>query len=215
MPSLYPIFLDLEGKQVLVVGGGPVALRKVLRLLEAGARVTLVAPVVADELRAFANAGALQWHGRAFGAGDVAGRCLVFTATGRTETDREVVLAARAVGTPVNVADQETSGDFHLPALTGQGPLKVAVSTGGSAPGFAAVLVRELGASLAPGLGDYVRLLDAVRAALRDRFPDDSKLRQRLFAEVLDHSEARRLAEAGDLPAARAALAGVVGIDLP
>lgn len=215
MPSRYPIFISLVGQPVLVVGGGAVALRKVLRLLDAGARVTLVAPVVADELRALSDAGALEWHGRAFRAGDVAGRCLVFTATGTAATDLAVVSAARAVGTLVNSADQETAGDFDLPALVDKGPLQVAVYSGGAAPGFSAVLAKEIGEQLPAHLPDYLRLLEEVRLALRERFPEEPKKRQRRFAEALEHQEARRLAEAGQLDAARAALQAAAGLAPP
>jgi siroheme synthase-like protein len=203
---------------VLVVGGGPVAARKVLRLLGAGARVTLVAPVIADELRALADAGALTWRARAFDSGDVAGQALVFTATGRPDTDRAVVSAARAVGTLVNCADHAEpglAGDFELPALLERGPLQVAVSTSGAAPGFAAALARELEAHVTEALGDYVGLLAEVRQALRQQHPDDAAARQRAFAAALACHEARTQAEAGALEEARTLLRRAAGLDEP
>ncbi len=198
---------------MLVTGGGPVAARKVLRLLRAGARVTLVAPVVTEELRALADAGALTWHGRGFQARDVAGKTLVFTATGQADTDRAVVSAARAVGTLVNSADRSIPGDFDLPALLERGPLQVAVSTAGAAPGFAATLAKELGEHVPQALGGYVALLHEVRQALRDALPDDPKTRQARFAAALGSEEARRLAEAGDEAAARARLRQEAGLE--
>lgn len=215
MPSRYPIFIKLEGQPVLVVGGGPVAGRKVLRLVQAGAKVTLVAPVVSEELRALASAGAIDWQGRAFRAGDVAGRCLVFTATGSVDTDLAVVSAARAVGTLVCSADQEVPGDFDLPALVDKGLLQVAVYSGGAAPGFSARLADEIGDRLPDGIDGYLGLLEEVRLALRDRFPEAPQKRRRRFAEALEHTEARRLAEAGRLDAARSALYAAAGLDLP
>ena len=205
-PTRYPISLNLSDQPVLVVGGGKVAARKVLRLLRAGAQVTLVSPVVTEELEALATAGALRWLGRAFHARDVAGKALVFTATGREDTDRAVASSARAVGTLVNSADQAVAGDFDLPALLERGPLQVAVSTSGAAPGFAATLARELSASVPEELGTYVELLDEVRLALRERFAEDGGARQKRFAAALACDEARAHAAAGRVDQARQAL---------
>ncbi len=212
-PPRYLISVILAHQPVLVVGGGPVAARKVRRLVRSRARVTLVAPVVTDELATLADAGALTWHPRPYRAGDVAGQALVFTATGQPDTDRAVVAAARAVGTLVNCADQAIGGDFDLPALLERGPLQVAVSTAGAAPGFAATLARELEAQLSPSLGDYVSLLDELRQELRRRHPDDPTARQRAFGAALGAAQARLQAEAGALAEARALLRRAAGLD--
>lgn len=210
-PPRYPIALNLEGAPVLVVGGGAVAGRKVLRLLRSGAKVTLVSPAVTEELRALAEAGAIRWEARPFRAGDVAGRLLVFTATGNRATDQLVVMAARAVGTLVNSADQSCPGDFELPGLHEQGRLQVAVFTRGAAPGFAAKLAHEIGEELADGLGEYVSLLAEARAVLRARHPEDSRTRRAAFARGLESAEARQLAEAGEVEAARSVLWEAIG----
>ena len=200
---------------MLVVGGGPVAARKVLRLLRSGARVTLVSPVATESLRALADAGAIQWEARGFRAGDVAGRTLVFTATGRADTDHAVVMAARAVGTLVNSADQACPGDFEVPALLERGPLQVTVSTSGAAPGFAAILADELGETLSEMLGDYVRLLDEARRALRAKYPEEGPARRSAFARALGCEEARTRAVQGDIEGARSLLWEAVGLPGP
>ncbi|MDY0000143.1 MAG: bifunctional precorrin-2 dehydrogenase/sirohydrochlorin ferrochelatase [Polyangia bacterium] len=215
MPSRYPIFIDLEGQPVLVVGGGPLAMGRVSRLLEAGAKVTLVAPVVTDELRALAQAGALDWQGRAFRAGDVAGRYLVLAATGSQDGDLAVLSAARAVGTLASVADEGVRGDFALPSLVEKGPIGVAVSTGGAAPGFADLLAAELGVRLTDRLPEYLGLLEELRQALIEQFPEEPRKRERRLAEALELSEARRLAESGDLEGARSVLRRAAGLDPP
>jgi siroheme synthase-like protein len=214
-PPRYPISVSLTNQPVLVVGGGPVAARKVRRLVRSRARVTLVAPLVTDELATLADAGALRWHPRPYRAGDVAGQALVFTATGQPDTDRAVVAAARAVGTLVNCADQAIGGDFDLPALLERGPLQVTVSTAGAAPGLAARLVRELARHVPEALGDYVGLLDEVRQALRERHPGDPAARQRAFAAALDCVEARAAAEAGERERARTLISHAAGLDGP
>ena len=113
MSVLYPVFLKLEQKPVLVVGGGAVALRRVERLLEAGARVTLVAPRVVDRLAALGDERKLEWRRRLFEETDLDGAALVFLATGdaalagrvREETSRRGIL--------LSSAEDEAFSDFH------------------------------------------------------------------------------------------------------
>lgn len=200
---LYPIALRLRDRPVLVVGGGPVAARKVGRLLECGARITLVSPQAVDTLTAAAAAGKLVWHARSFQQTDLKGHHLVFAATGVAAVDREVAVAARAAEVWLNAADSDAGGDLELPAMLRRGDLTVTVSTGGAAPGFAADLAVELGAQLPDGVADYVALLGQLRAELRARFPDDAPVRQRAFAAILASVEVRRLAQEARLDEAR------------
>ena len=94
--SLLPLFLKLDGRRALVVGAGPVAQRKVASLLEARARVRLVAPDATAELKAHARDGLLEWVARRFEEGDEEGAWLVVSATGDPETQRRVTAAADA-----------------------------------------------------------------------------------------------------------------------
>ncbi len=211
---LYPVALRLRDRPVLMVGGGPVAARKVRRLLDCKARITLVAPHAIDPLTAAAAAGALEWHARPFETGDVQGHDLVFAATGVAAVDRAVAEAARSARVWLNAADSNVRGDLDLPAIVRRGDLTVAVSTGGAAPGLAADLAVELGEQLPDGVADYVALLRQVRADLRIRAPQDASLRRRAFAAVLSCVEARRLAEEGSLAEARQMLDSLLQ-DLP
>jgi precorrin-2 dehydrogenase len=207
---LYPVALRLRDRPVLVVGGGPVAARKVRRLHLCGARITLIAPQVVDELAAWAEAGSLRWHRRSFKKGDVPGHDLVFAATGVAAVDEAVAQAARTARVWLNAADSGVDSDLDLPALLRRGDLTVTVSTGGAAPGFAAALTAELGPHLPDGVGDYVALLRDLRAELRVRFPDDRLERQRAFAAALASVEARSQAEGGRLHEARQTLTRAV-----
>ncbi len=207
---LYPVALRLSDKPVLVVGGGPVAARKVRRLRASGARITLIAPEAVDELAQAAAAGALTWHRRAFETDDVLQQRLVFAATGVAAADEAVAVAARAAGCWLNAADSAVDGDFDLPALLRRGELCVTVSTGGAAPGFAATLAEELGEQLDESVGDYVGLLRTLRGELRQQYPEDPILRQRAFAAALACTEARRLAGDGRLEQARRAVDAAV-----
>jgi uroporphyrin-III C-methyltransferase/precorrin-2 dehydrogenase/sirohydrochlorin ferrochelatase len=140
---LYPVTLNLKGRRCLVVGGGAVALRKVLGLLEEGAVVTVVAPQVVADIEEQAQAGRLALEKREYRAGDTAGHALVMAATDRREVNRQVFDEAEAAGIWVNVADDPELCSFHLPARLRRGPLEIAIGSGGRAP-FATRRVRQL-----------------------------------------------------------------------
>jgi siroheme synthase-like protein len=136
----YPIYLDLKDQPVLVIGAGKVALRKTQGLLDAGARVTVVAP---------------QWDARflklpvrlvrrRFRIPDMAGAVLVFAATDDRRTNRRAGVAAKARGIFANIADSAAECGFLAPARVERGGVQVAISTGGVNPRLAAELRRKL-----------------------------------------------------------------------
>ena len=140
MTPYYPIFLDLGGKPVLVAGAGKVALRKTRGLLEAGARVTVVAPRAEPEFAGLP----VNLRRRRFRASDLAGAMLAFAATDDRRVNRAVATAAKRRGIPVNVADARDECDFIVPSRITRGHLQVAVSTGGESPRLAAALRRKI-----------------------------------------------------------------------
>lgn len=164
--GLYPLFLELAGRRAVVVGGGRVAERKALALLEAGAAVTVVAPEATPPLAEAARGGRLVWHRRAFEPGDLAGAALVFAATDRREVNAAVAAWARAAGVLCNVADDPAACDFFVPALLRRGDLLIAVSTGGASPAVARRIREALAARFGEEWAPYLGLLSAVRAAL-------------------------------------------------
>jgi precorrin-2 dehydrogenase / sirohydrochlorin ferrochelatase len=136
----YPIFLDLAGKPVVVVGAGKVALRKARGLLEAGARVTVVAPRLEPEFARLP----VKLRRRRFRASDLRGAALVFAATDDRRANRAVALAARRLRIPANIADSRAECDFIVPARITRGHLQIAVSTGGDSPRLAAALRSKI-----------------------------------------------------------------------
>lgn len=132
----YPVFLDLTDVPVLLVGGGQIASRKAAGLLAAGARVTVVAPMVLPEL-AQAVAHVEQ---RPFADDDCTGFRLVLTATDDPAVNAAVAVAATARGVWVNSADDPANCTFILPAVARRGLVTVAVSTGGASPALASHL---------------------------------------------------------------------------
>ncbi|HLH28171.1 MAG TPA: bifunctional precorrin-2 dehydrogenase/sirohydrochlorin ferrochelatase [Acidimicrobiales bacterium] len=158
----YPVTLALDGVACLVVGGGPVARRKVEGLLPCGAAVTVVAPDLDPGLEELAAAGRITVVRRRYRSGDVTGYRLVFAATGDRGVDRAASGEADAAGVWVNSADDPEGCTFTLPAVARRGPITVAVSTGGQSPAMAGWLRRRFEAELGP---EYLQLLQLLREA--------------------------------------------------
>ncbi len=136
----YPIFLDLKDRPVLVVGAGRVALRKTRGLLEAGARVTVVAPEWLPEFEELP----VRLVRRPFRASDIAGSMLVFAATDDRLANHRVGVVAKGKGIFANIADSAEECDFVVPARLHRGDVQVAVSSGGENPRLSAELRRKL-----------------------------------------------------------------------
>lgn len=159
----YPVFLDLHGVFVLVVGGGPIGARKCEGLAAAGARVRLVAPSISESLDVEAIA---EVHERAFRPSDLDDVRLVVAATGDQAVDAEVSSAARERGIFVNAADQPVDCDFILPAIARTGRITAAISTDGASPTLASELRNLVTELLTPEVANLAEELSAERAAV-------------------------------------------------
>jgi len=181
----YPIFIELENRRVLVVGGGPVAERKVEALLDAGARITVVSPDVTDRLMELANSSRLIWHQRKFHSSDLDGASLVISATDDAATQAEVASDAAAKNILVNTVDKPELCDFIVPSMLRRGEITVAISTSGKSPALAAELRRRLDSVVTDAMARTAFVLGAIRSEVHDRFPD-SEQRKRVFEMIID-----------------------------
>ncbi len=167
-----PIFLAMEGRRCVVIGGGEIAARKVAQLIEAGAPVTVISPALVAPLAAMAAAGTITYRARGWTRGDLRGFDFAIAATDDPAAHREIAAEARALGVMLNVADQPELCDFIAPAVVRRGDLQIAVSTSGASPATAARIRRELeerfGWEYAAALG----LMRAARRYLRANDPD-------------------------------------------
>jgi precorrin-2 dehydrogenase/sirohydrochlorin ferrochelatase len=180
----YPVNLILAGEPCLVVGGGPVAARKIDGLLACQARVHVIAETVGPEVRARAVA----WEERSYRRGEVAGFRLVLAATGDSRVNHTIYEDARAAGVWVNTADDPAACTFTLPSVVRRGPLMVTVSTGGYSPAMAkwlrARIEQELGA-------EYETLVDLLSEARNDmkaagRSTEEGDWQSALDSDMLD-----------------------------
>jgi precorrin-2 dehydrogenase len=165
--NYYPIFLDLEGRPVLVVGGGNVAEGKVQGLLAASADVTLVAPQLTETLRGVVAAGQIRHTQREYELDDLNGHAICFVATDDGAINAQVVADCRARGLWVNAADDPVNCDFILPSVVRSGKIVVAASTGGASPAMARRLRKDLTAFLNEDYAPLTELLAEIRAEVR------------------------------------------------
>jgi len=167
--AYYPIFVEMAGRRVLVVGGGNVAEGKVAGLLAAGADVTVVAPDLTPTLRKQQEAGDFRHDARAYQDGELDGYEVCFVATDDGAVNAQVAAEGKRRGIWVNAADDPKYCDFILPSVVRQGDVVVAASTGGSSPALARRLREDLTAFLSDDYAPLAELLAEVRADVRSR----------------------------------------------
>lgn len=158
MPD-FPIILHLQNRLCVVIGGGPVGLRKAGMLRAAGARVRLVSPFPGPP----PDLAGIEAIDRPYRSGDLEGAFLAVAAAGDREVNAAVVGDARAAGVLVNVADLPEEGDFTLPAVLRRGDLTVAVSTAGRSPALSALVREHLAGVLGPEWAVALEIAAAVR----------------------------------------------------
>jgi precorrin-2 dehydrogenase/sirohydrochlorin ferrochelatase len=208
---MYSISLNITSQLCVVVGGGTVAERKVLSLLEAGAAVRLISPQLTERLHELAADGQIEWLPRHFQPGDVAAALLVFAATNSAAVNKAVAQEAASAGKLVNVADAPELCSFQAPAVVRQGDLSIAISTNGKSPALAARIRKELEAAYGP---EYALLLDLL-GHIRERKlagTADSQARRNLF-ENLVHEDILLWMRNGQWELVRGHLGSVLGMD--
>lgn len=169
MPRYYPIVLDMTERRSLVIGGGPVAERKVEHLLAVGARVTVISPTLTARLEAWAREGRIRHVGRDYGPGDLAGYQIAFVATDDGQVNATVARDGRAAGVWVNAADDPANCDFILPSVLRRGELVVAVATGGASPALSRAIREELETYFTEDYAVLAEVVAEVRRELRER----------------------------------------------
>jgi siroheme synthase-like protein len=229
----YPIFVEMQGRPVLLVGGGHVALEKIGKLVRAGATVTVVAPELIPEVRAFIDAGEATWKPRRYQPGDVEGFEVVMIATDDGAVNSTVATEAREHGIWVNAADDVKNCDFILPSLATKGTIAIAASTGGTSPALARWLRERLEEFLSDEVVALGDLLAEVRVAVRARDREcaascdrvgtpppllcascPNRIHPDAWQEAID-DELRALLRSGDYDGAKERIVRTLGIDQP
>ena len=174
--------MNLTGCKCLVVGGGEVALRKVRSLSGAGAKVTVIAPDVVEDIESLNG---VRVEKRDWQAGDASGYALVFAATDDSAVNAAVSAEARAKGIPVNVVDDPELCSFIVPACVKRGDLLIAVTTSGKSPALSKRIRMEIEECYGPEYGEFVDLLGEIRWAVKQKY-DGHRDREAAFDRLVN-----------------------------
>ena len=197
----FPLFLSLQGRRALVVGGTDQAARKVELLLSAGAQVSLIAETVTGEIAQLIADARICWAGRTFDEDELVGVSLVIVATADEALHARVSQCAQARCVPVNVVDRPALSSFIVPAIVDRDPITIAISTGGSAPALARKLRAEIERALPAAIGRLARFAEIFRSQVRRTLAEPG-VRRQFWDRVFD-GRIGELALAGDEIAAR------------
>lgn len=174
MNSNYPIMLRLEGKKVVVIGGGRVAERKVTGLLGTGSLITVISPQATEELKGLAGSGLIEWLERSFSKEDIEGAFLIFAATNDNVLNQSIKMAASEQQL-VTIADDPEGSDFHVPSHIQRGRLSIAVSTGGASPTLARKIREQLEHQFDDQFEEYLEFLFSARQRILKEVKDPSR----------------------------------------
>jgi siroheme synthase-like protein len=202
-PTYYPIFLNIRGRNCVVIGGGDVALRKVKALLDCGAKVTLISPKPHPEVVKLFKRRAIHLIQRRYEKEDLDGTVIAFACTDVKKVNRKVAEDSKQKGILVNVVDDPRSSDFIIPSSFRRGNLTVAVSTSGASPALAKKIRAKLEKSFGAEYASLLSLIGEVRSAIKKKgYIMDAETWQ----EALDLDLLMRLAKAGQWEKAKASL---------
>jgi precorrin-2 dehydrogenase/sirohydrochlorin ferrochelatase len=163
MARLFPMFVKLDNRPVLVVGAGKIGEQKIRGFLATGARMRVVAVRVSPAVREWAEAGQIRLEERAFSVTDLEGMFLVVVATASRAVNESVFREAQRRGVLCNVVDVPEQCDFFYPAVVQRGDLQIAVSTAGQSPSLAQKLRQQLERQFGPGYEEWVARLGGTR----------------------------------------------------
>lgn len=166
--SLFPAFLKLEGRRVIVIGGGTLASAKIPGLLQANARVRVIAPELNHELEGWVRQQKIEWNKKLFSADDLEGAVLVIAATSLRDVNAAVYQEAERRGILCNAVDDIDNCHFYYGAIVQRGDLQIAISTNGKSPALAHRLRKEFEHQFGPEYAAWLEWLGAAREVLRD-----------------------------------------------
>ena len=199
----YPIFLNLEGKKCVVVGGGEVALRKVRALLDSGARVVVVSPTLNSGLAQLARVETISLISREYEPKDLKDAVIVVAATDIAEVNQNIAKKARKHGILVNVVDRPEESDFIMPSLVRRGDLILAVSTSGASPALAKKIRMRLEQTFGEEYSPLLSLIKEVRQELKEQ---QLRVNTEDWQNALDLDLLTHFIQAGEREKAKAAL---------
>jgi len=174
----FPLFINLKGKQCLVVGGGHVATRKVRSLLRSNAIVTVIAPKISETLQNIAEHNKLTILKREYESTDIVRAFIVIAATNDNHINQEIAKQANDINILVNVADNPDLGSFIFPSVVDRSPVTIAVSTGGASPVFARQLRIRLDTIIPKSSGLLASITEEYRPKVKQIFAEQTQRKE-------------------------------------
>lgn len=199
-PVYYPVFLNINNKRCVVIGGGQVALRKVKALLERGAKVDVISPELCSELINLAESRQIHVFRKHYQPGDLRGAFLAIAATNDSEINCQVAEEARSQAVLVNVVDDAENSDFISPATVRRGDVTIAVSTAGLSPALARKIRTKLEQDFGKEYGALVQLVNEVRSEMKQR---GIRIKRETWQEALELDLLTSLVKQGQREKAR------------
>ncbi|HEV2962939.1 MAG TPA: bifunctional precorrin-2 dehydrogenase/sirohydrochlorin ferrochelatase [Candidatus Angelobacter sp.] len=184
---LFPIFLKLEGKKVLIVGGGQIAEEKLFGVLRSATDVTVIAPQLSEKIQGWAKQGLLHHEAGEYRPGMVREYFLVIAATDSQAVNHAVYQEANEAGILCNAVDDPEYCDFYAPAVVSRGEFQIAISTGGNSPALAQKVRKELEQQYGPEYESWTGWLGRVRAGLLNVLPRSERRKELLH--LLAHTK--------------------------
>lgn len=180
----YPIYLDIEERPVLIIGGGNVCARKAETMMKYGAHVTIVSPEFTHEIEQWAREGLLKIERKSYEESDLGGASIVIASTDDKCVNGRIARDCRRRHIPVNVVDVTHLCEFIIPAIVESGSIQIAVSTGGKSPALARTLKEDIQRFVGPEYDEVNRLLGTLRTAAKKKLPTDVD-RKKFFDGIL------------------------------
>ena len=206
----YPVFLDLRDRPCLVIGGGVVAERKIMSLIEAGAEVTVVSPALTPKLHELSESGKITHRNKRFDENDITGEFLVIAATNSPEVNAATARLCRKNHQLVNVAVPPEESSFIVPSVVERGDLLIAVSTSGASPALSKKVRQELEKTYGPEYELLLNRLAAIRTRMLEEVPDENT-RRKAFQAIVD-SDVLDLLRQGKTHEAELRMAEIAGL---
>jgi siroheme synthase-like protein len=176
--TLFPAFLKLDNRQVIIIGGGTLAESKLPAPLQSGARVRLISPRLNPNLQSQVRANNLEWWPKLYEQGDLAGAFLVIAATSIPEVNAAVFHEAEARNILCNAVDDTENCHFFYGSIVQRGDLQIAISTNGKSPALAQRLRHELEQQFGPEYAAWLDWLGAARQILRAQNSQPERTKQ-------------------------------------
>ncbi|MEA3437510.1 MAG: bifunctional precorrin-2 dehydrogenase/sirohydrochlorin ferrochelatase [Thermodesulfobacteriota bacterium] len=183
----YPVSLDIKNRNCLVVGGGGVGTRKVMTLLDCGAKVTVVSPDVRENLLELSDSGLIVLEKKPYRETDLAGMFLVIGTTDDEELNRQISIDAEKLNVLCNIADRPKVCNFILPSIVNRGDLTISISTSGKSPALAKRLRIELEEQFGNEYAELLRLMGAIRKKILSQ-KHEPEAHKYLFEQLISRS---------------------------